>query len=1858
MQIRKRPITRLILIVIVYSLLNIPTGFYNTSSICQDSERHEVIPEIDVALAHETTKTGILNPVQINHVGSSSWSTQEYSIHTDSDPQPSTEVFVASGARNNHYSADCSGGDFLVGTGGTTDFGSPAGTISWWAKWDTNAPHGRFWGQDDDMEMRWLNNRFTLDWGSDNTLVGAKSTWLENHWYFFAITWNQSSNTLSIFWGDQSTEPSLDVTTTAWTGAVNGLLTQNKIMNSETKSANVDGHVDEFRYYDIERSLEEISSDYQEVVSGDQNGLNHYYRFEDDLSDSSGVSNLISTGPYEFSHDVSKHPEGWKAEQVEVSIENLRELYGLNGTFDDGLPGTNEDWSGDGVYYPYGWRAQREVLDFRGRQRAAYVSDQNGYVILENEGYLISTTYYHYNGTRIFWYQTVNNTDLTEEFDFSMDYLYQNGPIGSNFEGNFELAFEVLDGSELLWNITVDLTNSSQRQTWFNMQHLSISIPGAPDEFQIRVVLKVESQTSSVAISETDSDLDGDSTNGMSIKVHLDNVLLVGSQSPSCESVDLVATTDESGVASIEGSLGAGSVLLNHSYWQDVSIQITISSNSSIMFDLSAKVSRMIRFLNSSYTNNPISQGVAYSASNGTNVNLTLYTYLESYPEASEVGYVVYHPHDWQNASIEDPFGTNMTDQAIISLDYVEIPTASSVGWWIVRLSQPNYAERTSTEVYDEISGKWEAADIFGVGDRIRCQISIGTSTEAPTEILNLQVDWFNPIEELWTSELKENQTGSEVTSSGATFGPINASAGLWSVQIHWTNGTAVAFGSASFEVHHGLNLFSQTPTIDTTDNEIFTAAVYLYDEDNGASILSEDAIVAGNWSDTTVQFSPNLAKGYWEADFNSSLMTVGSHVMVVNATMSFYIKANCTINVNIVTLAVMTALGDQFVQVGINQTYDATLRYMFIEGTGIEGADVAVLTWSGPSNGLQYGVTTEVSGETGNYSISFMANQSGTYFITVRGSKDYHSTSAASFYLIVGAIPTNMELLNGSSAVIDAAQVCQISIRYTNSTGAPLSGAEVFIITEAPESELLVGSQDYHGNGIYSITLIPEDSGTFYLIMGINLTNHESQYASFTLSVFPITSFLESEPSSSVIALDMNYSVSLRFLNESLGGLENAVISVLSVYPATGISLAQPVQLGNGTYSIELIPEQEGTYEIVFRATLSKYQNGTTSFTVTVTKIPTLLRTESGSLSDSGFYSNWYNLSVLFERTDSHQNISDAAFKITQVAGLTFFIVTTEMQYKICIMSESVGKWSLAITAYKDHYRNASIVFEYEVKEHPAAVAGTGPPGDLYFNQTASFLLRYNISEVMGIENASIELTYNPVSVLTWEQLGDGYYNFTLNVPSLGVFSIHIRFWEYGYSSYDLSFTFEVTRIPTSLNITGLRDIYYEGRDYGISLLYDSNIDLGVVDAEITISRSASDFFTLIAAEGGWYNFSLSPESGIWSVTFGVNKEGHEQQSYTFSLESEKLPIVLSQIHTINQTYTLVEGVSLQLQIMPLFNDTKEPITNAHVTYALLDADGNGGDALEIGVFAEHHGVYSVNITIPEYGLYLLAINIAKEHCADFCQEVYISSIQDPELLLMNTITIGALGSLIAFAAIGAIYLGRKQYTTMIRKANITLMDLKGRLSDSRNIIALLVIHRRAGLPLYSKILRPGFQELLVSSFITAISQFKSEFSEDSPLWKSIPISEAIYAVQTELMICAIITLEPASERQRKQLESFGKEVGQSYDSDEDALQGILVLAEKGAEFYDSLDNLFNRMFDGKLMKRYIRTTDTIPGHLILMEDILNEDELPAGLSLDAMIGKLILSGFSELKAHQLVLESTDNGYLEEVEDTSKPET
>jgi len=203
---------------------------------------------------------------------------------------------------NNTYSLDATGGYMIIGDG-TPDWGSVTGTISFWVQWDTVA--NRSWGQHENMETRFSGSNLTLDWGATGSLT-SNTSFTTGKWYFIAIVWDENTDDLYLYAGDQDNPPTLDAQNNAWLSTVSDEgVTQNNFMASKSGVDPTDGHGDDLRYWNTDRTLTDIQSDYDTELTGSETNLRSYFKLNNNFDDIGPDNNNGSgSGSYSFSSDV------------------------------------------------------------------------------------------------------------------------------------------------------------------------------------------------------------------------------------------------------------------------------------------------------------------------------------------------------------------------------------------------------------------------------------------------------------------------------------------------------------------------------------------------------------------------------------------------------------------------------------------------------------------------------------------------------------------------------------------------------------------------------------------------------------------------------------------------------------------------------------------------------------------------------------------------------------------------------------------------------------------------------------------------------------------------------------------------------------------------------------------------------------------------------------------------------------------------------------------------------------------------------------------------------------------------------------------------------------------------------------------------------------------------------------------------------------------------------------------------------------------------------------------------------------------------------------------------------------------
>jgi len=206
----------------------------------------------------------------------------------------------------NTYSLNATDGYMLVGDG-TPNWGSPTGTISFWIRWNTVA--NRPWGQHDNMETRFLGTNLILDWGAAGSLTSSTS-FVASKWYFITIVWNETTDRLYLYVGDQLNSPTLDSANNAWTSQVSIVgVTQNNFLASKGGVNPTNGYGDDLRYWNTDRTLAAIQSDYKIEITGSEANLRSYFRLDNNFADTGpNHNNGSGVGNYSFSTDIPFTP--------------------------------------------------------------------------------------------------------------------------------------------------------------------------------------------------------------------------------------------------------------------------------------------------------------------------------------------------------------------------------------------------------------------------------------------------------------------------------------------------------------------------------------------------------------------------------------------------------------------------------------------------------------------------------------------------------------------------------------------------------------------------------------------------------------------------------------------------------------------------------------------------------------------------------------------------------------------------------------------------------------------------------------------------------------------------------------------------------------------------------------------------------------------------------------------------------------------------------------------------------------------------------------------------------------------------------------------------------------------------------------------------------------------------------------------------------------------------------------------------------------------------------------------------------------------------------------------------------------
>lgn len=803
----------------------------------------------------------------------------------------------------------------------------------------------------------------------------------------------------------------------------------------------------------------------------------------------------------------------WFVSTARVEVTNLEKLYVVNGSFDEGNLGYTTNPNGTLVNHPYGWSAVSVNTDpLEEQSQQVSYEDNNGerFVSVQNIAPETNTGqnwYTHYNGTSVLWNQTISLTPYTDQFTLSFDFLYLKGPIVTALEGNASIRV-FIDG-ESVWR--QDLLTLPERGVWFHSGPISVSKSLLSDSAMFAIGLVIDDTFF------VDADLDYDDADEIPdgianceyITVLLDDVSFKGASPPSCESVDLQFAIDST-PSPISGDAGSGfGVLENPLTWQTSSLSFSISSNTSVSFDYNTLLLNH-RHLNSTSTTDILHEGVAYSLVLGESGNLEMFTYLGFLGAYENLTIQLYHPSDWANFTVFDPFLVDVTSNCTLNEDNIVVhtPLLDRLGWWRFTCNSPNYASSAVVERYDDGLMDWVDEGVFHSNENARLSVSLGTTTDTPVLSDPVNFTWALSNCTTWHESSTSGGVEGNTSSSPVTFGPTNTTAGIWGVYYLWSNGTELAYDCEVFELHHTAILVSvYSNTLETLVGQPVSVYLTFQDAENGMFILNDGASVVGNWTGGNVSFVADIVKNWWQADFDTGLLGPGDYTISIVSAAPYFETVPLIITVRTQSLANLNPPTGPLTPLiyGRQHSYDFFYS-MAHNDTGIEGAFVNIT-----EDGAQWASVEETGG--GHYALSISPMATGDFSIRLTFSKVGYETESHVLSFLVDAVPVEVDSISRLVGLELTPLDVEVHI-VESDTRNPVVGANVTFGVYRPGGVIyFYAEMEETSSGNYSVTVpMPAyDTGSYTVRISVEKANHEmtQSYSAALVSTFDSSAWL-----------------------------------------------------------------------------------------------------------------------------------------------------------------------------------------------------------------------------------------------------------------------------------------------------------------------------------------------------------------------------------------------------------------------------------------------------------------------------------------------------------------------------------------------------------------------------------------------------------------------------------------------------------------------------------------------------------------------------------------------------------------------------
>ncbi|MHA2027078.1 MAG: MSCRAMM family protein [Candidatus Thorarchaeota archaeon] len=937
-----------------------------------------------------------------------------------------------------------------------------------------------------------------------------------------------------------------------------------------------------------------------------------------------------------------------------------------------------------------------------------------------------------------------------------------------------------------------------------------------------------------------------------------------------------------------------------------------------------------------------------------------------------------------------------------------------------------------------------------------------------------------------------------------------------------------------------------------------------------------------------------------------------------------------------------------------------------FIEAEPDSSATCAVYLRDADTNGFLLDGTSTVVGNWSGETIVFQRNLAqswwegelntsmmgfGNYTVVINATTPYYSFSTCS---VTAEIATAAEFVYFGESYVDvglgSSYDAKFRYSYSDDTGIEDALIEVISIVGPPSGVSYGGTVATPGEpGNYSIDFQVDLGGTYLVVISASKAGHNTETVSFNIISTAIgTDMTLLNGTSDVMNVGESYRLAVQYLNDTGEALDGASVSVVNVLPSSGLTLGTFQSQGNGTYAIIVDADLSGIYSITIRGSLDGYDSQIRIFSLVVSSSPSILSVNPSVASISA--DSDYTMIVTF--TDaSFQGLENASVVVVSVdpASGLFVSGTTELGsglYSITLDPSVKGTYNLVLRGALENYQNGTALFTLVVTDVPTTIRTSDGlvSGDCFFTGFLEITLLYErFDNGTFIPGALIEISDVDGFDYVMVETPQGYV-ITLNPTEVGRWSLSLKAFRAQYQNASMIFDFEVRRTVTSLIGDGPEEVLYFGGSYEFILSYYHNGSIGINNATIRQTRGSQGNPLLWTDNNdGTYSFTISAgETGLHVLSIELVKYGFATAESTFEFNVSLHVFEIPSSYALNSTYSLLQGDSLDLTLRLTTKDNGEEVFNAIVSYLILETGTSG-------VFVNQtDGSYTATIPVPlAPGTYTLGISLQNHQFEDMDIDIVLISEVDSTALALGYLITGIEVSALFMGIVSVVYIGRRRQKQTAARKRVELLGFRERFNDANNILGLLVVQRSNGLPVFSRIIKGGFEMSMISGFITAVSGFASEIGTEEKLWTGIPISDILTAVRTKELICTLLTVDAPSPTLIKNLEGSSVLIGSKFDSDPDLLTTMSRYTKSANEYENEFDSFFETQFDYKLLNNYSSYDLSRKGEFPLIELAIISGDLNRPFYVSDLVRYLVTSGIEETRAYSLVIDAVESDFL-----------